>query len=254
MLPSSHAQTSVSSSENTFDPRSAKGKKNTSRFQNILKKQVRLWHWVSAAIFCVAMLLFAVTGFMMNHDHGIFAPHITTTEKQAELPLNMVPALQQPLKKAEENPAKVKEGGFDWGQLASQEVSQPLPDNVVQWLKDNHFPVKKQAFWTDKFVYFVMPQLGGRERLLIERDNGHVHYEYASRGWIGFVDDLHRGGHVGSVWQLFIDAFAIACVIFSISGIWLLQIHAKKRRSTWPLVALGVAVPIIIILIAMHSH
>ncbi|MFT8972711.1 PepSY-associated TM helix domain-containing protein [Zymomonas mobilis] len=249
-----HPSSPVNNSVPEPAPQSANSRKNVTSFHTIVKKQVRLWHWVSAAIFCVTMLLFSVTGFMMNHGHDIFAPHLTTTEKQFELPQGLLPALQQPLKKAEEKSVKVKEGGFDWGQLASQEVSQPLPENVVQWLKSQHLPAKKQAFWTDKFVYFVMPKLGMRDRLLIERDNGHVHYEHTSRGWIGFIDDLHRGGHVGTGWPLFIDVFAIACIIFSISGIWLLQIHARKRPSTWPLVALGLAVPIVIILVALHSH
>lgn len=246
----SSAQNAVSDAA----PKPIDNKKGTLPFHNIVKRQVRLWHWVSSAIFCVMMLLFSVTGFMMNHGGDIFAPRLTTTERQIELPKNLLVELQQPLKKPEGRPQKLKAGGFDWGKLASQEVRQPLPDDVAQWLKQQHLPVKEQAFWTDKFVYFGLPRLGMRERLLIERDNGHVHYEHTSRGWIGFIDDLHRGSHVGTGWSLFVDIFAIACVIFSVSGIWLLQIHAKKRRSTWPLVALGVVIPVVIILIALHSR
>ncbi|HQS97377.1 MAG TPA: PepSY-associated TM helix domain-containing protein, partial [Novosphingobium sp.] len=57
----------------------------------------------------------------------------------------------------------------------------------------------------------------------------------------------------GTAWFWLIDALAVACVIFTITGFLLLQLHAKHRPSTWPLVGLGTAVPLIIILLFMHN-
>ncbi|AEI37785.1 PepSY-associated TM helix domain-containing protein [Zymomonas mobilis] len=228
-------------------------KKKQPPFYNTLIKQVRLWHWVSAALFCVAMIFFAATGFMLNHDDGIFAPHMTTTQRRANIPPQLLASLQQPLKEMSLSKPIKDNGDVDWSRLTANEIHQALPDDVSKWLKENNFPVRKQATWTKDFVYFMAPKLGGREKLLIERDNGHLHYEYTSRGWIGFADDLHRGSGTNAVWKLFMDLLAIACLVFSISGLWLLQVHAKKRPSTWPLVIAGVVIPIIIIVMIFHS-
>ena len=47
-------------------------------------------------------------------------------------------------------------------------------------------------------------------------------------------------------------SFVIACVVFSLTGLVLLQIHAAKRRSTWPIVGLGLAIPALIAIVFIH--
>ncbi|WP_255984940.1 PepSY-associated TM helix domain-containing protein, partial [Klebsiella pneumoniae] len=47
------------------------------------------------------------------------------------------------------------------------------------------------------------------------------------------------GRNAGTVWFWFIDVFAVACVIFAVTGLGLMWLHARGRPSTWPLAALG---------------
>ena len=54
------------------------------------------------------------------------------------------------------------------------------------------------------------------------------------------------------VWFWFIDVFAAACVIFAVTGLGLMILHAKGRPSTWPLAALGLLIPVVIALIFIH--
>ena len=50
----------------------------------------------------------------------------------------------------------------------------------------------------------------------------------------------------------FIDLFAGLCVVFSLSGLLLLQRHAGNRPLTWPLTALGLLLPLLLALLFIH--
>ena len=76
--------------------------------------------------------------------------------------------------------------------------------------------------------------------------------ESTSRGWISYLNDLHKGRNAGSAWKWFIDIFAVACFLFALTGLLLLQLHARRRPSTWPLVAAGLAIPAIVAIIFIH--
>ena len=63
--------------------------------------------------------------------------------------------------------------------------------------------------------------------------------ERTTRGWVAWLNDLHKGRDTGPVWYWFIDVFAGVCIVFCLTGLVLLQFHASKRPSTWPLVGFG---------------
>ena len=46
--------------------------------------------------------------------------------------------------------------------------------------------------------------------------------------------------------------FAIACLVFCITGLFLLQMHAHQRGMTWPMVGLGLLVPLLLLLLLVH--
>jgi hypothetical protein len=95
-------------------------------------------------------------------------------------------------------------------------------------------------------VYVSLPRPGGDAWLTIDLASGEVTHELTKRGWIAYFNDLHKGRNAGAVWSLFIDTFAIAAVIFSTTGLLLLKMHATHRPSTWPVVGLGLVVPLIV--------
>ena len=77
-------------------------------------------------------------------------------------------------------------------------------------------------------------------------------YESTDRGWVSYLNDLHKGRNTGAAWSWFIDIFAGVCVLFSLTGLLLLQRHATGRPSTWPLVGLGLIVPVLLALLFIH--
>ncbi len=194
-------------------------------------KQLHMWHWMSSAISLIGLLLFAITGFTLNHAADIEAAPIVT-EKAAQLP----PALLTRLKSA--TPAAEKA---------------PLPADVAEWVEDS-FPVKAsgEAEWSADEVYLPAPRPGGDAWVAIDLATGEASSEVTSRGWISYLNDLHKGRNSGGEWSLFIDVFAFACLIFAITGLVLLWLHSAKRKSTWPLVGMGLALPAAIAIIFIH--
>ncbi|MGN0921617.1 MAG: PepSY-associated TM helix domain-containing protein [Cellvibrio sp.] len=188
----------------------------------------RTWHWVSSAICLVGMILFAVTGITLNHASAIKTEPVVT-EKEAVLPESLL------------------------ADIASEDLN-AIPQTVALWIKEN-LSVKvahAKAEISEDEIYISLPRAGGDAWMTIDRTSGDLYYEDTDRGIISFFNDLHKGRNTGTAWMWFLDAFAIACLIFSFTGLWLLIKHGKTRPTTWPLVSLGVLLPWLIILLLMH--
>lgn len=191
---------------------------------------VRQWHWISSAICLVGMLLFALTGITLNHAAQIPAkPQVRSVE--IPLPENLLPNLSQP---SRENAS--------------------LPADLETWLEDQlDISISgRKAEWSQEEIYLALPRPGGDAWLAVDLVAREVIYEHTDRGWISYFNDLHKGRNTGAVWFWFIDVFAIACVIFCISGLLLLYRHAGGRPATWPLVGLGFVIPTILALLFIH--
>lgn len=194
-------------------------------------RQLHQWHWISSALCLVGLLLFAITGITLNHAGQIeAAPQVV--HRLATLPPNLQSAL----------------AGGDTRKAVA------LPSTVSDWLQHElHVDVAaRRAEWSADEVNLSMPRPGGDAWLSIDRSTGEVEYERTRRGVIAYLNDLHKGRNAGAAWSWFIDVFALACLVFAITGLWLLKMHAVRRTSTWPLVALGLVVPVILALIFIH--
>ena len=97
-----------------------------------------------------------------------------------------------------------------------------------------------------------MPKPGGDAWLTIELESGLLIYENTNRGVISYLNDLHKGRNTSDAWRWFIDFFSILCIVFSLSGLWLLVRYANQRPSTWPLVVAGAIFPVLILILSAH--
>jgi hypothetical protein len=109
-----------------------------------------------------------------------------------------------------------------------------------------------EAEWSADQVYLALPRPGGDGWVALDRATGEAEAEATDRGWISYLNDLHKGRNSGAAWSWFIDIFAFACIIFAATGLFLLQLHSAKRKSTWPLVGLGLAVPALLAIVFIH--
>lgn len=193
-------------------------------------KQLHTWHWISAALSLVAMLLFAVTGITLNHAGSIPGNPVVVSQEA-----NLSPSLLRLV------------GGE---QAADAPLDPKVAAEVAALTRIKVDGVA--AEWTEDEAYVAVPGPGRDAWVSIDRHSGAIQSERTDRGWISFLNDLHKGRNTGTAWMWFIDIFAGACVIFTLTGLILLQIHSKHRPLTWPMVGLGAIGPVILILLFMH--
>lgn len=195
-------------------------------------KQLHTWHWISAALSLAGMLLFAITGFTLNHA-GWFSASPSQHEQRAALP----PALHAAL------------------QALPEEGEQPLPPAMADWVREQFgADVRRATAEADADELFLSQSLpGGEANLRIERSSATAIYTRSSRGWVAYFNDLHKGRHTGGVWSAFIDVLALSCIIFTVTGLALLWMHGRTRPLTWPLTGLSLLAPVLIALLFIHA-
>lgn len=205
-------------------------RKRKSKWRGWWLKQLHTWHWMSAAISLVGMLLFAATGITLNHAASIGAMPVVT-DAAGTLP----PPLLRTLR-------------------TSAAPDAPLPASVAAAVDRavGLNPAGHPGEWSDADVYVALPRPGGDAWVSIDRTTGAITAETTSRGWIAYLNDLHKGRNAGEAWRWFLDVFAAACILFTLTGLLLLQLHARHRPTTWPIVAAGMVIPTVLILVFIH--
>lgn len=190
---------------------------------------LRQWHWISSALCLAGMLLFAVTGVTLNHAAQIESrPQVEN--RSAQLP--------EPLHAA----------------LLAETPESGLPIELQGWL-ENELDLRlagREVEWSDGELYIGLPRPGGDAWLSLDLESGALEYEDTDRGWIAYLNDLHKGRHTGTAWSWFIDGFAVVCVLFSLTGLLLLQRQASARPTTWPVTGLGLLLPLLLALLFIH--
>ncbi len=194
-------------------------------------RQLRQWHWISAAISLIGLALFAVTGITLNHAAQIAAEPVTTrTTVVLPAPLRAVVAAMP------------------------EETEAPAPTALARWA---HEALKveiagRPTETSAEEIYIALPRPGGDGGLTIDRATGQTVRETTTRGWVAYLNDLHKGRNTGAVWAWFIDIFAVVCVVSALTGLALLYLLATGRRWTWPLVGLGVLIPVVLAVVFIH--
>lgn len=197
-------------------------------------KTLHSWHWISSAMCLIGMMLFAVTGITLNHASSIESKPVIV-RKQLQLPAELLPLVGATNSAKDEN--------------------KPLPAALHAWMGknlDRGFDSAAEAEWTADEIYVAQPRPGGDAWLRIDRAAGAAEYESTDRGWISYLNDLHKGRHTGTAWSWFLDIFAVACLVFCITGLLILKYHATHRPSTWPLVGIGLVLPALLALLLIH--
>lgn len=176
------------------------------------------------------MLLFAITGITLNHAATIGAKPVVV-EKTGRLPAALRPLLSR-----------------------TYPADAPLPAVVAARVAQavGLDPAGKPVEWSDDAAYVALPRPGGDGWVSIDRATGAITAETTDRGWISYLNDLHKGRNAGAAWAWFVDIFAGACILFTLTGLLLLQLHARHRKMTWPIVASGLAIPVLLAILFIH--
>lgn len=189
------------------------------------------WHWISSALAVFGMLLFAITGITLNHAGQISSsPEVIVVE--GRLPDQLVQ------------------------QLASFEDKRngQVPEVLTAWLREEHGIsfAEGGVEWSEYELYISSPRPGGDAWLSVDFETGDLVYEETDRGWIAWLNDLHKGRNTGAAWVWFIDLFAVVCIVFCVTGFGVLWIHSRERAQIWPVVGAGVLVPVLLAVLFVH--
>jgi len=197
-------------------------------------KQLHQWHWISSALCLLGMFLFAITGITLNHASQIEAKPVVLRQK-VQLPAPLVTELAAY--------AEQHDG-----------ANAPMPAAAERWLKQQWSlnAGGRPAEWSLEEVYLPLPKAGGDAWVRIGLEDGAAEYELTDRGWISWLNDVHKGRNTGVAWIWFIDIFAGLCIVFCLTGLLILKFHAANRPFTWPMVGLGILIPCAIALLFIH--
>ncbi|MDM0069239.1 PepSY-associated TM helix domain-containing protein [Variovorax sp. J31P207] len=199
-------------------------------------KTLHEWHWVSSALCLIGLLLFGITGFTLNHAASIEArPKVTSRTATVDDVLRAALLKELPAAKARKGKAELPAELQAWIQ--------------AQWAVDT---AGRDAEWSDDEIYLSLPRPGGDAWLRLSLIDGEAEYERTDRGWLSYFNDLHKGRNSGAAWSLFIDIFAAATLVFSITGLFILKMHAGNRPFTWPMVGMGLVIPVLLALLFIH--
>lgn len=185
------------------------------------------WHWISSAVALLCMMLFAITGITLNHASQLESePEVLSISKK--LPEHLRLELNQAV------------------------TEKQLPESVIEWMNqqqiDNEKLLRGPGEWSDFDVYLQNPIPGGDMWLSVDFESGMIEYSHTNRGIVAWLNDLHKGRNTHPVWIWFLDVFSVATMIFCITGLFLLQIHSKRRPSTWYITAAGIVIPGLLII------
>lgn|SRR5688572_25224886 len=199
-------------------------------------KTLHEWHWVSSALCLIGMVLFSITGITLNHAADIEAkPKVVN--RTAMLP-----------------PELLREVAADLPAAKSRQDKAELPQAFQSWLRER-WDVETQgraAEWSNEEIYLSLPRPGGDAWLRLGLQDGALEYERTDRGWLSYFNDLHKGRNTGAAWSWFIDIFAAAALVFAVTGLLILKMHAGNRPFTWPMVGMGLVLPLLLALLFIH--
>ncbi len=159
------------------------------------------------------VFFFAITGLTLNHADK-FGDQVKSVQEKGHLDLNWVKTT-------------------DTAKIAKLEI--------VEYLrKKNNIKVALSDFRIDDSqigVSFKGP--GFAADAFINRATGEYDLTKTSAGFVGIINDLHKGRDTGPLWSVFIDVAAILMTLVSLTGMLLLLFIKRKRISGLMVAALG---------------
>jgi uncharacterized protein len=175
---------------------------------------IRTLHTYGSMLAAVLLLLFAVTGLLLNHAATLGLEEDAVTTAHATVPADLV-------NPASPDRAAVVAALFQscdiWGDLESFEV-EPASVRVI----------------------FSGP--GHRSDVVIDRATGDAEVTNSSRGTAGTLLDLHRGKHARTGWRILMDVLAVLLILSAATGIILGFAIPKRRRLALAALAASIVV------------
>ena len=182
----------------------------------------------------VGLLLFAVTGITLNHPEWQSALGASSASQQLQLPDELK--------------------ALPW---SDDELEQAVQANkIAAWLREQH-QVQGAVFNfsydpDEQLLELDFKQPAGFANAQIALDSGVVELTAEFGGYLALLNDLHKGRYAGTAWKWLIDVVAIACLVFALSGFYLLWRQPARRWLGVQCALTGAGVMLLVYLAALH--
>jgi uncharacterized protein len=131
-----------------------------------------------------------------------------------------------------------EKGKLDLRWVANPDTTKVAKLEIVEYLRNkNGIRATLSDFRIDESqigVSFKGP--GYAADAFINRSTGEYDVTKTSAGFVGIINDLHKGRDTGSAWSVFIDVSALLLTLVSVTGM-LLLLYIKRKRISGLLVA-----------------
>lgn len=176
-----------------------------SRSRDVRRSTHRWARWLhvyTSMIALVVILFFGITGLTLNHPSWTFGDAIETTTHAGTLPFTVT---------------------GDDGSVDFLSVSEYVRDTYgVTGSVDSFDAVAGEGS-------IAYRNAGYAADLFFDLETGSFELTVEQQGWVGVMNDLHKGRDTGSAWSWVIDAAAVFLVVVALTGL-VMQLFLRKRR------------------------
>lgn len=165
---------------------------------------MRWLHVYSSMISLLVVLFFGVTGLTLNHPQWTFGDEVDRTEVNGTMPDGW--------READGDPDFLTISEY---LRATHDVGGEVADHGVSG-GEATISYKGPGYGADAFVEDLAT---GDYELVIE-----------AQGWVGVLNDLHKGHDTSGLWSWVIDLSALLLVLVSLTGLGI-QLFQRKRRT-----------------------
>lgn len=199
-----------------------------------LQRLMRALHTYSAMWVLLLLVFFSITGITLNHPNWQ-----SQWGSSQQLQILSLPAALQ-LAELPEEP----------------EQQHWFAQELRHWLLQQHgvqaTEWRYQFDADDAVLELEFKRPAGYAMVVLNVDSGELELEQVFAGYLALANDLHKGRDAGGLWSWLIDITAISCLVFALTGFYLLLKSQSMRAIGNTLALLGGMAGILIYLMSLH--
>ena len=199
-----------------------------------MSRVLRWLHIYVSMTVLVVFVFFALTGITLNHPDWQLDAGKQSDSRQLQLPAALT--------------------GLEFSADQLQQAGQAK--QIADWLRAEH-QIQGAVFAfsydpDEQLLELDFKQPAGFANAQIALDSGVVELTAEFGGYLALLNDLHKGRYAGTAWKWLIDVVAIACLVFALSGFYLLWRQPARRWLGVQCALTGAGVMLLVYLAALH--
>ncbi len=196
----------------------------TGRLKRTTHRWARWLHVYTSMIALLLVLFFGLTGITLNHPSWTFGDDVDVTTESGTLPIDPT---------------------FDDGTVDYLSISEYVRDEYgVSGEVDSFSTAGGQATISYR-------NAGYAADVFVDIDAATYEITTEQQGWVGVMNDLHKGRDTSALWKWVIDISAAFLVVISITGLTMQFFLRKRRRSALTSVGVGAALMIVLMYLTL---